>query len=176
MKIAFILILLLSGAAFGQNTCDLSLKDSLSIRGLRVGMTENEVAKVFGVEKLSDIHRFVSGMELSKDIITWSYVPQSLTAHKDFDGVRWLSLSFFGDKLYEIKVSYQPDSVKFTDQEYKERFSDILKVPVTSWSKNNLICKEFQISVLLGETTVKNLLLQKDIDEKNKKDRDSFRP
>lgn len=178
MKILLIAFLIFFTApVFGQKSCDLTLKDSPEIRGLKLEMSKQDVEKIIlpssGI-KISNFSNTLTNSQLSK--------------LKGFENVDSLDIMFlresFDSDIYRVSTlvfRYKADNVKWDSViEFAENISDKLKLPSESWKfsdyQGNMICKDFQITIFenyirLQSTTFENEL--KKLREQKKKE---FKP
>ena len=89
--------------------CLLSLKQSPTIRGFRLGMSIDEVKRRFttGFENARADRLGVISVQLPEAGVRWSSVAVNPT---EFDGVFQLGFVFFDERLIQISYQYMPDA------------------------------------------------------------------
>lgn len=151
-----VLCLLFCGAAIGQ--CDLTLKDAPAIRGLKFGMSGDQVIATIGKPLKT----------LDPDANNWAYNPgMQLTDVKGLDGITLLSLSFYNGKLFNITVDYNPQITWKDAREFSQAISPSLKLPTNGWKfddmnsrRAEMVCKEFNIVI---DTSAFGILIATDL-------------
>jgi hypothetical protein len=129
-------LLLLAVPFFAQSKtepCNLTIAESPTIRGLKLGMTQDDFKKSLGdptVTLLDKQNLDKSGLE----------------------NVKSISFNFYQDRLSDFNIRYD-DSAKWNSvEEFARAISGPLKLPVNSWrysdgSAGVLECKEFEIAI-----------------------------
>lgn len=194
----FTTILLLSFVCFGQKTgkrtkppkppinntsklelsendqgCNLTLLNSPTIRGLKLGMT-----------KETFINMAPSDLVVTGDTLLFK---GDLDKETNFKNILFVEGKFFEEKLYDLRISYWMDSAKWkSNQDFAKNISENLNLPYTMWvhnySSSDISCKGFSIKVwsippniqLTDENVIKAKKATEDkaIKEKN----DAFKP
>lgn len=118
--------------------CKLSIEQSPSIRGIKLGMTLEEFKKLFPNEKIKKADKYNS---------------RYLSLYDKDGGARWISITFLNDKVIKFEVQfYSVQEVKGTDSFYlkaAEKFG-LEKF----WTPNSSIfeCKDFEIEIMPDNT------------------------
>lgn len=149
-------ILVLSFPAFAQSkitnpvrsVCTLTVKDSPVIRGLQLGMPEEDFKKAVGGD-------------------AWLSLTKANLADKPaFQGIDGITFDFYKGRLSRLQIDYD-QSVRWKDAaEFVDALSDSLKVPGDAWIVNGMSqrgmmqCKGFSIEARAGS----NWLILEDTD------------
>jgi len=175
LLIAFMLGLVSAAAAQTSNTaasgageCKLKLAQAPSIRGVRLGMTANEVFALFpGSEKSEAIRRMVSNQRFG---MSYANIVPSIYESKDrFAGVRSVDFGFLDGELNWFALDYNSPEWK-SDEQFASKVAESLNLPgVESWKRRlgmTLACDGFEVNVQStphnGATLIKVTNLEKD--------------
>ena len=173
MKMIFALVLLLFPALVFAQTCDLTLKDSPEIRGLKLGMTKKEVEKVFPSIDIKPVMNIFKESDLSK--------------LEGFENLKTLDIFFntsFSDKV-EPKITnllfvYKNDIEWNSINEFAQNLSDNLNLPFEFWKfsydKADMNCKDFRVEIRENFILLKSLIIENKIKEYNEKKKKEFKP
>lgn len=168
-----------------ETSCQLMLKDSPNIRGLKLGMFNTKVRDVVG----DDFMLFQK--EEPNGVKTTTLYDTSLKDKSDFNGVARLILSFYEWQIHKIDIKYDESAVNLKNEELKAKLIETFNLPSDNWENSNpsifesiitysgqeLTCKDFKVEVIRGnEILLTNLLTTKNIEENEKKKRDTFKP
>lgn len=123
--------------------CDLSLKDSPVIRGLKLGMPREEADRVIPTDRV----RYIDSSAIT------AYPQFSRTA--GFENVYQISAHFSEEKLGVLEIVYDPNAVKWSSaKEYAENLSQNFTLPFRFWKFNTktptiaeMRCSEFSIAI-----------------------------
>lgn len=163
--------------------CDLLLKDAPVLRGLRLGMTEEELINFFEVSDKKDL---VYSYKRDSAVID-NYIEVSsivFKKRKDYEDVYKLQLFFFDKKIYRIWFSYSTNSVSFDNaQQFAKRISETFDLPFTAWEYRDKIngelpCKEFQIGIRSSsnELILVDKMAEQMIEDREEQKRNIFKP
>lgn len=165
MKV-LLLIFIFCFNVFGQTTekCDLTLKDAPILRGLKLGLSVNEVSKILGIEiklkpKKTNVYltkeEIAKYTESPKDASSlYPYIEIASTTesqdvgekefeYRTFDlspehlkDLEKISLRFYKDKLFDVDIDYLVEGYKWNNlTEFIENISGKLNLKVELWSK-----------------------------------------
>lgn len=172
MKIltSILFLLIFAFSAFGQ--CDLTLKDSPTIRGFRLDMPKGEADKkspnTYGKVRVSKNFIMLDSLDLKN--------------YADFKDVHSIEAAFFEEKLYRLEIVYDSFAVKWkSGKEFAKNLSSNLKLPFKFWTFENenpqqakMNCKEFSVhisatsnSILLEDLTAKERMRKAEDEKKN---------
>ena len=155
---AFLFLLWLVIAGNGQTKlCNLTLKDSPTIRGIKLGMTKQQFAQRIG---RSSVGNFVF---LYKN---------DLERLEDFENVAELNALFNSQNILDsFVVKYDEEAVRWADaKEFARNLSNNFKLPLAAWnyfSTENreavLNCKDFYMSIYspVNQILIKSLIPEK---------------
>ncbi len=164
------------------NKCNFTLKDAPVLRGLKLGMSEDEILKFFDVSEKKDL---VPSFKRNSNLDSYIDVSSSVyEKRKEFKDVSKLIIIMFDKKLYLIHLQYACDSVSFENaQQFAKNISEKFNLPFSAWDyrdkiKGDLRCKEFEIGI---NSSSNELALMDKISEQRKKDieeekRKDFKP
>lgn len=131
---------------FGQNPpvppCGLSLADSPTIQGIKLGMLKEDLDKMLSGDPTQ-----------SKTISTFSR--SQLSKARGFENFQYLQASFFEDKLYLASIKYSSNAAEWKNaKEFARKLSDNLKLPFEYWRfdrenyfQSMMDCNDFTISI-----------------------------
>jgi len=173
--------------------CDLTLKDSPAIRGLRLAMTKKEINDRFAEYGKGFQHPLACQRRIIEDGREFYSCDNSFNDYNDylirkpvlgFTGIDEIELSFFQDALHSIRVKYSSTQAQFSEEQFKSKIVETLNLPSLGWTsgyrKNTLRCAEFEVSLsseYMGsvlEST--NLLTAQRIAESEELKRKNFKP
>lgn len=159
--------------------CELTLKDAPVIKGLKLGMTRDEVQKAFGVEqtdKRSPFYYFGAKI-LPNGVAHYRFYNFTLKELDGFQDISVLELDFFYSEVHSLTVEYSKESANFTNEQFRLKISESFNLPVDGWSNSSLKCAEFEVEVSSGNILIlTNLLTSEKIKESEKKKRETFKP
>lgn len=173
--------------------CDLTLKDAPVIRGLRLGITRDDVQKAFGVGSNDERSPFYyKGADIkSNGILHYEFYDSTLKALTGFSGITVLELDFFDGEVHRITVKYTESTANFTAEQFRLKIIENFNLPAEGWVDSSfyygngvsfptgkkLNCSEFEIELIYGSTLrLTNILTTKKIEESEKNKRDRFKP
>jgi hypothetical protein len=165
--------------------CGLSLEASPVLRGLKLGITVNETAQLFG--KTSEDSTFKKAKSSEDNPAKIAIDSEMLKKISEFNFVKSLDLEFYGGKLYKIAIRYSEDEVTFsTNRQFAENISEKLNLPKKPWvyykpilpGVGSLRCREFQVDVqyTLNEIVLIDLAAAKILENKEEEKRKNFKP
>lgn len=141
MKIVFFIILLacaVSTAAQTEN-CRLTLNEAPALRGFRLGMSPAE-ARAVSNGKLK--------IKIKREGSFFGYFIEDRPPAFLSD-VRALYLRFFGGKLFQIEIFYEPSATAQNLDEFVARMSSQTNLPPILWTREGnravVACLEFSI-------------------------------
>jgi len=143
MKIAclFLLLLLFVAPCAAQEMCDLRLKNSPMLFGLKLEMSPEEVQSIFGRDLKIKIKK------KGKRVFFQNFIEKP--APNSLSGVRALYLRFFDRRLYQIEIFYEDKPGWKTLGDFTNDLSTKLNFPVSAWQIENGKAK-----VNCGELTI----------------------
>jgi hypothetical protein len=166
------LLLLLTGFAFGQpvysrpaqNKCS---AENISLYGVKIGMTQNEVESLFNIKLVPEVK--TDDEDTKKFAIT--NIPETTKSFSLKTDI--FLIQFYNDKVYNIFVLFDRDSIDFP-KDLKKLTSDLTskwRLSENSWSfvtesSAKLDCDEIEISVSGDLLTAKNTKVNKEFNEK----------
>jgi hypothetical protein len=140
--------------ASGTNECKLKLSQAPAIRGIRLGMSAEQVlAQIPGAESDSNFLAVLSRDYFGSRNAT--VVPGNYATSKEkFAGINAISLSFLDGRLLTFFVQYNGPEWRSKEQ-FVARVAEVLNLPgVGGWKASNnalaLACDGFEISVQIG--------------------------
>ena len=139
-------------SASGTGECKLTLAQAPAIRGIRLGMSVDQVlAQIPGSEADSDLLA-----RLSRDyfgyLSTFVAPGNYVTSKEKFAGVSSIDLGFLDGRLSSFSIHYDGPEWKSNEQ-FVVRLAEVLNLPgVGSWKPSNnfglaIACDGFEISV-----------------------------
>lgn len=154
-------------------TCDRTISQSPTVRGLKLGMTEADLRTTLKLADAASSLSFIGNRDLRK-------VPA-------FDGVDALEISTFEGKLSNLVIRYSRSIRWPSNMEFAERMSEALSLPAArTWvdlpNGARLECKEFVVRAWAGMNTLeledrvaqaKELKAKADADEQKRR---TFKP
>lgn len=196
MKSAFLLLLIITATplAFGQipspsestSVCNLTFAQLPAIRGLKLGMSLNEVMALFPGVSDDDVVR--GRLNNAKRPLPPSFTPGSdgyglvsiqvsLSSYPNpnFTGIYNVQLQFFDEKLISLYLSYSATIWNNAD-ELVGKLVEAYKLPgIVAWSSNNtnqrgLQCKDFSLGISasvgsIGDSSLQLTLLKSGWDD-----------
>lgn len=180
MKNIFFVILfcVLCASVFGQNNqCNLALKESPQIRGLKLGMTKEEVEKVIlpssGI-KLNGFLNYITDSQLSK--------LKGLEILKSLDIV--FMREGFESPTYRVSsltFQYKKDVVEWNSiLEFAENLSGNLNLPYDAWlfqnHKAEMQCKDFSVIIMDNYILVKSTEIEDRLKIEKERKKKVFKP
>ena len=179
MKVIFglFLSLICSATVFSQiKPCPLTLKDSPSIRNVKLGMPLKDFLNLTKSYNLKFGSKY-----LAKN---FDSPPSEL-----FKGVDNIEVSDYEDKIYQYSIEYKKN-VKWDDaEEFAQNLSENLNLPYDSWKFNKILayeavlhCAEFSVSInslaqkvlIVDDVTVANK--EKDAKDRELNRKKTFKP
>lgn len=124
----------------GRPQC--TVENAPVIRGLKLGMSENEAAEVRG-----------GSLEFKPDRDTWTRnaIMTFYNPTGDFAGVNFIYLSSYNGSIFEFKVWYKNDIEWKSHREFVDNFAPKLGLPVEGWDYDvlgaKLTCKDFEVTL-----------------------------
>lgn len=148
--------------ASGASECKLKLAQAPVIRGIRLGMTVNEVLAVFpGAEKDDALRQSLS--RGSFGVTGFSVDPSKYGSKDKFVGVRGVSFGFLDGDLNSFSVEYSGPEFRNNEQ-FISRIVGPLNLPgIEFWKGAALVCEGFTVAVrVIPEGTIYVRNLEKD--------------
>lgn len=130
--------------------CDLTLAQAPVIRGLKLGMSLDEVFALFPGSNLDGrIAKEMASSEdfgLSRVFINLENYPQ---AKEKFSGINYISFTLFDRKVVGLNISYQTaNGANWSIEKLLPKFIETFKLPsIERWNYNNLHCQGFNITI-----------------------------
>ena len=177
MKLLFVLIVLAAvvNSALGQTQsevpgaakCSLTLNQSPTIRGLKLGMDVEEVLRQFpGSSNDPHIRTAIAWADKQFGVARFSAPTHQQTSESKFAGISGLSFEFLDGRLYSLWVQYAGPEWRSVD-EFISRLSEPLNLPgPNSWEpadpsdQKTLKCVGFEIRVYIGGASLSSLVLR----------------
>jgi hypothetical protein len=172
--------------------CELTLKDAPVIRGLKLGITQDSVERLFGIgSDNKTLFYYGSEKTFPNDLSHYTFYNSSLEKFTALSDIDSLELDFFRDELHSIKVRYSDKAGIFTKEQFKSKISEVFKLPVEGWANSQfyietdvsfpiaekLKCAEFEVEISLGNTlTLTNGFTSQKIKEIEEDKRKTFKP
>lgn len=133
----------------GAGECKLTLAQAPAIRGIRLGMSVDQVlAQIPGSEADSD---FLA--RLSRDYFgsrSATVMPSSyVTSREKFAGINSINLSFLDGRLVSFGIHYDGPEWRSKEQ-FVARVAEVLNLPGVGYWKPSLVCDGFEISAQTG--------------------------
>jgi hypothetical protein len=130
-------------AYIDAKSCDLTLKDSPQIRGLKLGMPRDEADAIIPSDRVKVIN--------SSDIIAY---PQYSNA-RGFETVYQISAEFLENRLSALEIVYDEEDVKWKNaKQFADALSANFNIPTRFWKYNarnasvaEMQCREFSIKI-----------------------------
>lgn len=188
---SIILLVTICSATYGQDTpsitkyenkeiqpkekpnCTLQLNEAPTLRGLRLGMSIEDVKDYLGIS----IEPLVFNTEVSakNKNVRVDVGDRIFTVYKtnnsNFDGIKQFTLRFFEDELYQITIIYSIDYIKWeNEKEFANSLSEKLNLPQATWRGRFLSCESFELEIRAESEyssviILKNLIIVKKINE-----------
>lgn len=175
MKPLFVLIMLAAvvNSALGQTQseapakCSLTLNQSPTIRGLKLGMDVEEVLRQFpGSSNDGQIRTAIAWADKQFGVARFSAPTHQPLPESRFAGINGLSFEFLDGRLSSLWVQYAGPEWRSVD-EFISRLSGPLNLPgPNSWEPTNpsdqktLKCAGFEIRVFIGGSSLSSLFLR----------------
>lgn len=129
--LAFVFSFSVSASA-QDSECTLKLADSPTVRGFKLGMSQDEILKRFDGLLLPTANEF----GVSRTRILKSDVIKDATKNPVFDGIDEIGLEFVDKKLSYFRIGYTTPSKRWTDaNEFIKAVTTALKLP-SSWDRS----------------------------------------
>jgi hypothetical protein len=148
----FLLAVLTAGCVGQIFSCALTLKDAPELRGLRLGMSVEEINSILQINMaFSEEETNFTINENNLPIFKQANIGEkkfetSRLKDGNFEGVKKLTLSFFENKLISMRLIYSASYVEWKDSaDFQRYLSEKLKLPKESWSEKGMHCKEFYV-------------------------------
>lgn len=125
-----------------QSKCALTLEQSPAIRGIRLGMTTEQIQSLFPEIKL----------EQSKDDRETGFQSGLIYgSNSQLQGIKTISLDFLDNRLYEFRVEYQDTGEFKRSEQFLEAITPQLGLPEKWWGESVyetgvLECKGFTLT------------------------------
>lgn len=176
LLIAFLLGFVSTIAAQSSNTsasrateCKLKLSQAPVIRGIRLGMTVNEVLAVFpGAEKNEAIRQRLSQPRFG--LVSANVNPSDYASKEKFAGVRSLDFSFLDGELNSFAILYNGPEWKTSDQ-FASKVGEAFNLPgVEFWKEagsflKTLTCDGFAIRVQVTPESGSNSIFVRNLEK-----------
>jgi hypothetical protein len=122
-------------------SCDLALRDSPMIRGLKLGMSRNDADRIIPDERVRVLD--------SPTIIAYPKYGDT-----GFENVYSITAQFYDDALSELIIEYDPDAKKWKNaREFAQNLSANLNLPFKFWkfgknaASSEMQCRDFRITL-----------------------------
>jgi hypothetical protein len=156
-----------NAAASGE--CKLKLSQAPEIRGIRLGMTVNEVLAVFpGADKNESIRQRLSQARFG--LSTVNVVPSIYQSKEKFLGVSSVDVGFLDGELNSFAVLYNGPDWKTSDQ-FASKVADALKLPgIEFWKESGtygkaLTCEGFLVRLQMTPESGSNVILVRNLEK-----------
>jgi hypothetical protein len=163
---ALAVIVFLTFTALSQKPapCELTIADSPTIRGLKLGMAEEDFRKLLGDPQA---------------LILTSY---DLRRVKGFENIQAVRFDFYRGRLMRFDITYDETQKWNTPAEFADALTEPLKLPRPSWKLSSLLgemeCKEFSVSIDPGLRKIRlsDKVAQSAMKEEEKQKQKAFKP
>jgi hypothetical protein len=189
MKILFPLIILFFNiAVFGQvknsTACSLAFTELPEIRGLKLGMTSEQVAGLYPELQLFAPESKFSGIALEGKLLK-----ESITDIEYQNNLQFIYFVFFDKSLAAISVRYDDSIYWDSPKEFTAQVTKSINIPLSSWRADkqtdgsvkgyNLQCKDFSIRSILSQSKYPTLMIKRNTEDvfvENEKRKKMFKP
>lgn len=135
----------------GRPQCTVPYESAPVIRGLKLGLSENEAAELLG-----DNLEF----EYNKD--TWTRKATQFSAltnrPKEFEGIGFIELESYNTDIFRFALSYSSDIKWNSVREFADNFAPKLGLPTEGWESDyvslSLTCQDFVVRLRAGSSGV----------------------
>ncbi|HEU4794900.1 MAG TPA: hypothetical protein VFT02_04670 [Pyrinomonadaceae bacterium] len=173
------------------STCTLTPQQAPEIRGLRLGMSAEQLLTLFPDE--ANRSRIIEAVRISKQPELYGVGNLDLVGNeKDnprFSGVNYFSIRLLDERVTSFHIGYKPVEWKSVDQ-FVTKLSEGLRLPNLPWERGNdssvLKCKGFKLEAYVfqssGECVVRvmdtsvNQIVEDRKEVDKEKARQAFRP
>lgn len=165
-----------------ETKCTLTTAQAPALRGLRLGMTTDEVVKSLGAMRVNYLEA------PTKNEFGWLRTTFRPHTSKEFEGVRQVALRFLDSKLTSISLEYDSNIKWDNIAQLREKITEALKLP-DAWESTSdffddvMGCDGFEIKIeLFGAPRIQMLdykeqvILKQRERAKQEKQRESFKP
>lgn len=172
MKVASLVLVGLLAASLPLNTkaqkrvaelkkCPLSIEQSPTVRGLKLGQSPNDIRTLFAVEGEDDLTRIALGLDTRAD--ETGIREQLISAHslglqaEKLKGTRYISIRYLDDRLVSFQIAYD-SSVKWpSGAHFTAAIAEQLHLPTEGWQDEGLslrlTCDGFYVQTTAYSTT-----------------------
>jgi hypothetical protein len=157
------------GASSPMQKCSLTRAQSPEIRGIRLGMTAEQLLTVFS----DDYNR-----RKINEAIEWSKRPKSYGVGRfdlgsytqvpdpKFAGVNYITVEMLDERVSSFHIGYQGPEWNSVDQ-FVAKLSEALRLPSASWeppagSQQSLKCDGFEVAAYVSTETFQNTVRVQD--------------
>jgi hypothetical protein len=92
--------------------CELTLKDAPEVRGLKLGMPEDEIVNLFSIKK-DYVLRPDDTEGISEGVIVVDFPPTLWKVPPTFKGIKLITFKIYFGKVYSLGFAYEPTEIKF---------------------------------------------------------------
>jgi hypothetical protein len=148
-----------SGSASGQSPCSLTPEQSPEIRGVRLGMSTEQLHKLF--PEVNNRQRIDGGITASKQpdafgAASFGLHPDGQAPNPQFEGVNYISIRLLDERVVSFQIAYAPTEWNSVD-EFVARLAEGLRLPRVSWETGNessiLKCNGFRIDAYASKNS-----------------------
>lgn len=147
-----------SGAS-PRGKCALTVAQSPEVRGIRLGMSAEEVLRLFPVSSdAREIRASLSWADKQFGVAKFNVNPDRYSSKAKFEGISQFTFEFLDNRLSSLFVGYNGPEWKSVD-EFISRLSETLNLPgAKDWEPSNidslktLRCEGFEIKTFIGGT------------------------
>lgn len=134
--------------------CNLDIPHSPEVRGLRLGMTVEQVKARFPALTIPPAGETgISGVTLDR-----SSSSESVQYGLDLEGVKSINFLFLDGKIYDISVDYEHRTERLSDYEFKSKLSETYHLP--AFYGRDLDCYDFRFTAYGADTGYFKIHLQ----------------
>ena len=147
---AFLFLLIVGGIAHGQATCSDASIAGFSSRGIKLGLTVNDVITIFATTD-EERFRLRSGSRSTNDDIGYESFGASPIANEQFSGISHYGFQFLDGRLVSFSVNYLKPKWSSVMQ-FRDKLGESINLPKTDEWKAEFANR---ISTDCGNYTIK---------------------
>lgn len=124
--------------------CPLTVKDSPTVRGLRLGQSYDQLREV--LPPRFDLSDEPNEYGVTRVVLTYL----SVASGKQLEGIDLISLTYFDNLLVDIKIDYQRSVEWQSNLHFVSAVVEQLKLPRNGWEEKDpsyLVCQDFGIEI-----------------------------
>jgi len=142
-----------------KQPCTLTLAGAPSIRGLRLGMTPNEVLALFpGSTDNAEVRASVSAVPTEFGVSNFVIRPALYGSKEKFAGINQISLNLLDGRVAALTIGYDGPAYSHVDRFVEMVVKETSLPPMDQWEGyvgmdnqlKTLRCKEFEVQAFVG--------------------------